>query len=72
MYCCNPPNPNSNLMKVPTKLMKIVLFCTRFKLNETIGNTKVKVDTKLKNISTKMCSEYDNLAIADSKAKFRC
>jgi hypothetical protein len=27
--------------------MKIVLYCTKFKLNEAIDNAKVKVDTKL-------------------------
>ncbi len=35
--------------------MKIVLFSTKFKLREAIGNTKAKVDTKLIKISTKMC-----------------
>ncbi len=35
-------------IKLDTKLMKIVLSCTKFKLNEAIeNNTKAKVDTKL-------------------------
>jgi hypothetical protein len=37
IYCetyCNSSNANCKMMKVATKLMKIVLFCTRFKLNE--------------------------------------
>jgi hypothetical protein len=33
--------------KVYTELMKIVPFFTRFELNEAIGNTNGKVDTKL-------------------------
>jgi hypothetical protein len=36
----------AKLMKVDTKLMKIVLFCTKFKLNEAAGN-KAKVGTNL-------------------------
>ncbi len=42
-------------MRVDTKLMNLVLFCTRFELNEAIGDTKVEVDTKLINFSTKIC-----------------
>jgi hypothetical protein len=37
----------AKLMEVDTKLMKIVLYCTKFKLNEAIDKTKAKVDTKL-------------------------
>ncbi len=37
-----------------------------------IGNTKVKVDTNLIKVSTKMCFEHANLAIANAKATFRC
>ncbi len=33
--------------KVDTKLMEIVLNCTKFELNEAIGNNRAKVDTKL-------------------------
>jgi hypothetical protein len=58
MYCktyFNLPNANPKTTKVGTKPMKIVLFFTKFKPNEAIGNTKAKVDTKLIKISTKMC-----------------
>jgi hypothetical protein len=58
IYCktyCYLPNANHEATKVDTKLMKIVLFCTKFKLNEAIGNTKTRVNTKLIKISTKMC-----------------
>jgi hypothetical protein len=34
-------------MKVDTKLMKIVLNCTKFEPNEAIDNTKAIVDNKL-------------------------
>ncbi len=44
-------------------------YNTRFKLNEAIGISKAKVDTKLIKIITKMCYEYANLAIANVKVK---
>ncbi len=45
---CNLPNANCKTTKVATKLMKIVLFCTRFELNvPQVTNIKAKVDTKL-------------------------
>ncbi len=57
-YCktyCNLQKANFEMTKVDTKLMKTVLFCTRFKQNEAIGNTKAKLNTKLIKISTKRC-----------------
>jgi hypothetical protein len=58
MHCktyCNLPTANCKTAKLADKLMKIVLFCTRFELNEAVGNTKAKIDTKLRKFSTKMC-----------------
>jgi hypothetical protein len=63
-YCkkyCNMPNAHHKKTKVATKLMKIVLCCTKFKLNEAIDNNKAKVDTNL--------IEKLNLALANAKAK---
>jgi hypothetical protein len=37
----------AKMAKVDTELMKLVLNCAKFELNEDIGNTKAKVDTKL-------------------------
>ncbi len=43
------------MSKTDTELMKILLNSAKFKQNEAIGNTKVKVDAKLIRISVKMC-----------------
>jgi hypothetical protein len=56
-------------MKVDTKLMKTVLYCTKFELNEAIGNSKAKVDTKLIELVQKCAKSKLNLAIANAKAK---
>ena len=64
----------ANKTEVATKLMKIVLFCTRvIRAKWAISNVATaKVDTKPIEISTKMCYVYANLAIAIDKAKFSC
>ncbi len=49
--------------KVDTKLMKIVLYCTKFKLNEAIGNTKAKVDSQLIELVLKCAKSKLNLAL---------
>ncbi len=55
--------------KVDTKLMRIVLYCTKFKLNEAIGNTKAKLDTKLTVLVLKYAKSKLNLAMGNAKAK---
>jgi hypothetical protein len=56
------------MMKVDTKLLKIVLYCNKFELNEAIGNIKAKVDIKLME-SVLKCTVKLNLAIGNAKAK---
>jgi hypothetical protein len=68
MYC-NSSNASCETMKLATKLMNIVLYCTIFKLNEAIGNTKAKVDTTLIELVLKCAKSKLNLAIANAKAK---
>jgi hypothetical protein len=55
--------------KVDTKLIKLVLYCTKFQLNEAIGNTKAKVDTKLIELVLRFAKNKLNLAIGNNKAK---
>jgi hypothetical protein len=55
--------------KVDTKLMKIMLNCTKFKLNEAIDNTKAKIGTKLKELVQECAKSKLNLAIGNTKAK---
>jgi hypothetical protein len=43
--------------------MKIVLYCTKFKLNEAIGNTKAKVDSQLIELVLKCAKSKLNLAL---------
>jgi hypothetical protein len=50
------------MTKVDIKLMNIVLNCTKFELNEAIGNTKAKVDTKLIELVLKCAKSKLNLA----------
>ncbi len=72
MYCktyCGSPNANCRNNKVDTKLMKIVLCCTQFKLNEAVGNTKAKVDTKLIELVLKCAECKLNLSIVNPKAR---
>ena len=49
--------------------MKIVLFCTIFQLNEAIGNTKAKVDTKLTDLVLNCAKSKLNQTIGNAKAK---
>jgi hypothetical protein len=51
-------------MKVDTKLMKTVLNCTRFKLNEAIDITKAEVNTKLMELVLKFTKCKLNQAIS--------
>ncbi len=50
-------------MEVDTKMVKILLICTKFKLNEPIDNAKVKVNTKLIELVLKCAKSRLNLAI---------
>jgi hypothetical protein len=54
---------------VDTKLMKIVLYCTNFLLNEAIDSSKAKVDTKLIKFVLKCAKSKLNLAIGNVRAK---
>jgi hypothetical protein len=44
--------------------MKVVLYCTKFELNEAIDNTKKKVDTKLVEIVLNYTESNLNQAIS--------
>jgi hypothetical protein len=46
--------------------MKIVLNCTKFKLNEVIGNTKAKKNAKLIELVLKCAKSYLNLAMGNA------
>jgi hypothetical protein len=44
--------------------MKIVLYCSKFKLNEAIGNTKAKINTKLMELVLNCTKSKLNYAIS--------
>ncbi len=46
-----------------------MLNCAQFKLNEAIGNTKAKVDTKLVELVLNCAKSKLNQAIGNAKAK---
>ncbi len=54
---------------VANMLMKIVIYCTKFKLDEAIGNSKAKLDAKLIELVLKYAKSRLNLAIGNAKAK---
>jgi hypothetical protein len=64
-----PQTLSAKMTKNDTKLMKIVLYCTKFDLNEAIGNTKAKVDTKLIEIVLKCAKSKLKLATGNAKVK---
>jgi hypothetical protein len=57
------------MMKVDSKLMKVVLNCAKFELNADIGNTKAKVDSKQIELRLNYDKSKPNQAIGDAKAK---
>jgi hypothetical protein len=52
-----------------SKLMKLVLNCAKFELNEAINNTKVKVDTKLIELVLNCTESMLNQAINNINTK---
>ncbi len=46
-----------------------MLYCTKLKLNEALGNTKAEVNTKLIELVLKCAKSKLNLAIGNAKAK---
>ncbi len=54
----------AKMKKVDTKLMKIVLNCIKFKLNEAKDDTKAKVDIKLMELVLKCTKSKLNQAIS--------
>jgi hypothetical protein len=66
---CKSLMPSTKMTKVDTKMIKLVLNCAEFKLNEAIGNTKAKVDTKLIELVLNCSKGMLNQVIGNATAK---